>query len=255
MKDVDYGEFVKEIKAKVGPVLAALPEGGPGIKASYTGLVPLIYKSQRSLLDGLLFGFIMDLVVVTVVMTLAVREWSAGIVLMLPSIFPVFIVFGIMGWMGVIVDTGTVMAPGVALGVTVDDVVHFMLMYRGGLKQGLGRRDSIMLAYKGCARAMYQSWGVMGLGLSVFAFSPFTPTQRFGYLMVTLLTSALIGNLVVLPAVLASPLGGLFGRRYQKRWSKTAQDAEIAGSHGPERVIGPPVSRSIGHSSERMAGS
>ena len=254
LKDVDYGEFVKEIKAKVEPVLAALPEGGPGIKAAYTGLVPLIYKSQRSLLDGLLFGFIMDLVVVTVVMTLAVREWSAGIVLMLPSIFPVFIVFGIMGWMGVIVDTGTVMAPGVALGVTVDDVVHFMLMYRGGLKQGLGRRDSIMLAYKGCARAMYQSWGVMGLGLSVFAFSPFTPTQRFGYLMVTLLTSAMIGNLVVLPAVLASPLGGLFGRRYQKRWSKTAHDADIAGGHGTERIA-PPLARSLGHSSEKVVGS
>jgi hypothetical protein len=119
------------------------------------------------------------------------------------------------------------------------------------LKQGLGRRDSIMLAYKGCARAMYQSWGVMGLGLSVFAFSPFTPTQRFGYLMVTLLTSALIGNLVVLPAVLASPIGALFGRRYQKRWSKTAQDAEIAGSHETDRIA-PPLSRSLGHSSEKV---
>jgi hypothetical protein len=127
-----------------------------------------------------------------------------------------------------------------------------MLMYRGGLKQGLSRRDSIMLSYKGCARAMYQSWGVMGLGLSVFAFSPFTPTQRFGYLMVTLLSTALIGNLVVLPAVLASPLGGLFGRRYQKRWSKTAQEATtIAGGHGPERV-GPPVAHSMGHSSHRI---
>ena len=121
-----------------------------------------------------------------------------------------------MGLAGIVVDTGTVMAPGVALGVTVDDVVHFMLMYRNGLKQGASRRDSIMMAYKGCARPMFQSWGVIGLGMSVFAMSPFTPTQRFGYLMVTLLTSALVGNLVVLPAVLASPLGALFGRRFQK---------------------------------------
>ncbi|HEY5315009.1 MAG TPA: MMPL family transporter, partial [Pirellulales bacterium] len=216
LKDVDFGQFVNNIRAEVEPILAAEPHGGLGIEAKYTGLVPLIYKAQHSLLDGLLLGFIMDLVVVSIIMTLSVREWSAGIVMALPAIFPVMIVFGFMGLVGIVVDTGTVMAPGVALGVTVDDVVHFMLMYRNGLKQGLSRRDSIMLAYKGCARPMFQSWGVIGLGMSVFAMSPFTPTQRFGYLMVTLLTAALVGNLVVLPAVLASPLGALFGRRFHQ---------------------------------------
>ncbi|MGH7139694.1 MAG: hypothetical protein ACREHD_28475, partial [Pirellulales bacterium] len=82
--------------------------------------------------------------------------------------------------------------------------------------------------YKGCARAMYQSWGVMGLGMSVFALSPFTPTQRFGYMMVTLLTSALIGNLLLLPSLLAGPLGSLFGRRYTrpKKSSPTPIDQE-----------------------------
>jgi predicted RND superfamily exporter protein len=235
LKDVDFGEFVKDIKREVEPLLdEERAQGSPGISAVYTGLVPVIYKAQRSLLDGLLFGFVMDLVLVTIVMMIAVREWSAGIVLLLPSIFPVIVVFGLMGWMGIIVDTGTVMAPAVALGVTVDDVVHFMLMYRGGLKRGLGRRDSLMLAYKGCARAMYQSWGVIGLGLSAFAMSPFTPTQRFGYLMVTLLTSALVGNLIILPAVLAGPLGGLFGRRFQRPRPPVEDDTV---SSVPEPVI------------------
>ncbi|HEX4132805.1 MAG TPA: MMPL family transporter [Pirellulales bacterium] len=231
LKDVDYHQFLQEIRTEVDRVLSEPPpehwkqdrtetagEGivawPKGIETVYTGLVPLVYKAQRSLLDGLLWGFVMDLITVTIVMMLCVREWSAGLVLMLPSVFPVFVVFGYMGWAGIIVDTGTVMAPAVALGVTVDDVVHFMLMYRGALKRGLSRREAIMVSYQGCARAMYQSWGVIGLGMSVFALSPFTPTQRFGYMMVTLLTSALVGNLVVLPAVLASPLGGLFGRQF-----------------------------------------
>ncbi|HEX4150283.1 MAG TPA: MMPL family transporter [Pirellulales bacterium] len=234
LKNVDFGQFVNDIRAQVDPVVAATPEQGAGIEAMYTGLVPLIYKAQHSLLDGLLLGFIMDLVVVTIIMTLSVREWSAGIVLAMPSIFPVFVVFGFMGLAGIVVDTGTVMAPGVALGVTIDDVVHFMLMYRNGLKEGLGRRDSIMMAYKGCARPMFQSWGVIGLGMSVFAMSPFTPTQRFGYLMVTLLTSALVGNLVVLPAVLASPLGALFGRRFQKGRQRSEPVAGLDPAHTRE---------------------
>lgn len=221
LKDVDYGVFLQQIPEHVQPALAAefkekgIPEGS--IEAVYTGLVPLVYKAQRSLLDGLILGFVSDFILITIVMMIAVRDWSAGLILALPSIFPAVVVFGVMGWMGIIVDIGSVMAPSVALGVTVDDVVHFMIQYRGGLKQGLNRGESVMLAYKGCAQAMYQSWGVIGLGLSVFALSPFTPTQRFGYMMVTLLTSALVGNLLLLPALLAGPLGGLFGRRFTKK--------------------------------------
>lgn len=216
LKDVDYGQFVNDIRACVEQVIGdSQQQQARGLHTVYTGLVPLVYKAQRSLLDGLLFGFGLDVVLITIAMILAVREWSAGLILFLPSVFPIFIIFGIMGWLGVIVDTGTVMAPAVALGVTVDDVVHFMLQFRGGLKSGLSRGDAVMVAYKHCARPIYQSWGVIGLGLSAFAFSPFTPTQRFGIMMITLLSAALIGNLVLLPALLASPLGALFGRKFQ----------------------------------------
>lgn len=245
LKDVDYGDVLKDIPRHVTPVLNEEKKHGvEGIQPIYTGLVPLVYKAQRSLLQGLIWGFVSDFVLITLVMMLAVRDWSAGLILALPSIFPALMVFGLMGWMGIVVDIGSVMAPSVALGVTVDDVVHFMIMYRGGLKAGLSRPESVMLAYKGCARAMYQSWGVIGLGLSVFALSPFTPTQRFGYMMVTLLTSALIGNLLLLPALLAGPLGSLFGRRFTRGRKasasqpslETGRAAAAVRVHAPEAV-------------------
>jgi hypothetical protein len=44
---------------------------------------------------------------------------------------------------------------------------------RSGISDGLDRKQATMLAFKGCARAMYQSWGVIGIGLSVFSLSPF----------------------------------------------------------------------------------
>ena len=48
---------------------------------------------------------------------------------------------------------------------------------------------------------------ISGLGLSVFALSTFTPTQRFGYLMLTILFAGLVAELIMLPALLAGPLG------------------------------------------------
>lgn len=221
LKHVDYAQFIGKLKHEIAPVLEqqrqriVQKQGRPvndvaGIDVVYTGLVPIVYKAQTSLLDGLTVGFISDLVLIVVVMIVAVRSPAAGLLLTVTSIFPAAVVFGLMGWSGIIVDVGTVMTPAVALGVTVDDVVHYLLWFRRGVSEGMTRSEAVMLAYKGCARAMYQSWGVIGLGLSVFALSPFNPTQRFGFMMLTLLTAALPGNLLLMPALLAGPLGRLF---------------------------------------------
>jgi predicted RND superfamily exporter protein len=251
----DFGELLKTIEESVQPVVHdELAGGGRGIQVDYTGLVPLVTKAQRSLLQGLIWGFISDFVLITIVMMVAVRDWSAGLILALPSVFPAAVVFGFLGWAGVVVDIGTVMTPSVALGVTVDDVVHFMIRYRGGLKLGLDRRGAVMLAYKGCAKAMYQSWGVIGLGLSVFALSQFMPTQRFGFMMVSLLTSALIGNLLLLPALLASPLGGLFGRRYTKHRAVIASAGAPAGPHAGAGSAGQSAAHRSGERARRENG-
>ncbi|MGQ9562700.1 MAG: efflux RND transporter permease subunit [Thermogutta sp.] len=213
LTDLDYGIFVNDIRQVVEPVLAKYRgRGVEGISATYSGLVPLVYKAQHSLLNGLLTGFAGDLIIIAIALVFVMRDWSAGLLLGLASIFPIAVVFGAMGWMGIVVDVGTVMTPAVALGVTVDDAIHFMLWCRHGQERGLNRHDSIMFAYRDCAQAIYQSWGVIGLGLSAFALSSFTPTQRFGYLMFAMLTASSFGNLVLLPALLASPLANLFWR-------------------------------------------
>ena len=142
-----------------------------------------------------------------------------------------------MGLAGVVVDVGTVLVPAVALGVTVDDAIHFMIWCRHGQEKGMGRGESIMFAYEDCARAVYQSWGVIGLGLSAFMFSGFTPTQRFGVLMPAMLTVSSIGNLVLLPALLASPFGNFFWKSGQRAIRKK----QAADCHDSTDQKGPPA--------------
>lgn len=245
LNDIDYGEFIHKVEHVVKPVLVqqlaqkvVSAESGDlvqvqGIKATYTGMVPVVYKAQRSLLDGLLFGFGTDLALIVIAIVFLMRHWSSGLLICLTSIFPAVLIFGAMCWEDIIVDIGTVMTPSVALGVTIDDVVHFLLWFRRGIEKGLNRRDSVLLAYQGCARAMYQSWGVIGLGLSMFALSSFTPTMRFGALMVALLTAGLVSNLCFLPALLAGPVGGIIeasikrqmARKHRKATSKVTSRA------------------------------
>ena len=85
---------------------------------------------------------------------------------------------------------------------------------------------------------MTQTTIVGGLGLSVFAFSTFTPTQRFGMLMLTILLAGVLGELVFLPALLASPLGKFF-MPYPDNGPDQSKDKVQVEDHGPNAVERP----------------
>jgi len=235
-ENIDYGAFQEELRGRVEPIFARIEgAGAAGVSAEFTGAVPIIYKARRSLLDGLILGFGTDVLLVVLAVMVFLRHWSSGLLLLLTSVFPMTLIFGLMGWLGIVVDIGSVMTPCVALGVTIDDVIHFALWYRRGIEQGLSRRGAVELAYAGCGRAMVQSWGVIGLGLAAFALSTFIPTFRFGVLMIGLLTVGLAGNLLFLPALLAGPLGRLIAARVPRE--KAA--AQPVQEYAPEPIHQP----------------
>ncbi len=68
-----------------------------------------------------------------------------------------------------------------------------------------------------------------GFGLSVFAFSTFTPTQRFGSMMLTMLAVGAAGELIWMPALLAGPLGKYFEPRRTKQPEPTPEVATPEG--------------------------
>ncbi len=192
--------------------LTARQEGLP-ISVSYTGLVPIVYKAQRTLLHSLIESTFGAFIAISIVMIILLRSPTAGVVSMMPNIFPVTLIFGAMGWYGTLVDIGTMMTASVAMGVAVDDTIHFLTWFRQGLDSGLNRRSAILLAYDRCATAMTQTTLIGGLGLAVFGLSTFAPTQRFGILMLILMVAALVGDLVFLPAILAGPAGRVFSNK------------------------------------------
>lgn len=213
LSDIDYSVYIHDIQRQVDPILQELDEQGvTGVSAVYTGLVPLVYQAQRSLLDGLVNSFAAAFMMIAVLMMVVLRSVRAGILSMIPNVFPAVVVFGTMGLLGIEIDIGSMMTASVALGVAVDDTLHFLTWFRRGIDRGLERVPAVKLAYAQCASAMCQTTLVGGVGLAIFAFSSFVPTQRFGYLMLTMLVAALVGDLILLPALLLSPLGKVFAK-------------------------------------------
>ncbi len=193
---------------------------GTLVHAVYTGVVPIVYKAQRTLLTSLVdsigWAFLMIALVMMIVLRRGPLRWCnwlnirGGLISMAPNVFPIVLIFGFMGHTHVLIDIGTMMTASVAMGVAVDDTIHFLTWFRDGYAAGLSRPQAVLHAYQRCAAAMTQTTLIGGLGLAVFAFSTFTPTQYFGIMMLALLVAALLGDLIFLPALLAGPLGRYF---------------------------------------------
>ncbi len=230
------------------------------VSATYTGIVPIVYKAQRALLHSLIESILLSFAMISVVMMLLLRNWRermrvqnllsfrAGLLSMIPNVFPIVLVFGAMGFLGISVDIGSMMTASVAMGIAVDDTIHFLTWYRQGLGEGMNRMDALRKAYSHCASAMTQTTMIAGFGLSVFALSTFAPTQRFGVLMLVLLATALVGDLVILPALLASPFGKLFG---QPSTPKNSVTGELAAGDIPVTI---PLQRPSSGESSRNPG-
>jgi predicted RND superfamily exporter protein len=211
LDETDYGEFLDRVRASVEPLL--LDSDGQslrGVSAEFTGIMPLVHGIQRQLINDLFTSFVGALALIAIVMTLVQGGIMAGLVSMVSNLFPIVLMFGLLGWLRVPMDIGSVMTASVALGIAVDDTLHFLTFFRRGLDAGLSRFEAVLDSYRHCGRAMIQTSLICSLGLLAFAASDFVPTARFAWMMAALLGAALFGDLIVLPSLLLGPLGRFF---------------------------------------------
>lgn len=210
VRSLNYGDFLKVIDAVVQRELAMFPASSTGVSAEYTGVMPLVHVIQDELMGSLFWSFVSALVCVTLIVMGVERGFVTGLIAMIPNVFPILLMFGLLGWLNVPLDIGMVMTASVALGLAIDGTLHFLTFFHRGVAQGRSPRDAVREAFAHCAEAMTESSLIIGLGMLVFALTPFQPGSRFAWMIALLLAAALYGDLVLLPAILFSRAGRWF---------------------------------------------
>ena len=221
LHDLDYGDFLALVRSEVEPLVAAAGGDARGITASFTGVMPLVNEIQKSLLRDLFSSFLSACGLITVVMMVVEGGVGAGLVAMVSNVFPMILLFGLLGWTRTPLDIGSVMTASIALGMAIDGTLHFLTFYRRARAAGGPPAVAVHAAFDHCAAAMTQSTVVCGLGILVFSASSFAPTSRFAWMLALLMAAALVGDLVLLPAMLVGPLGRVF-HRFQRRVQEAA---------------------------------
>lgn len=213
MSDLNYGDLTADLDDAAQSIL----KYHAGASHVVTGMVPLFLRTQQAVLESLIHSFILAFAVIAVVMMIVLRNPLAGLIAMLPNLMPVGVVFGAISWYGIAVDIGTMITASVALGIAVDGTLHLLTWFRSGIERGLDRNAAVAKALGHCGPAMWQTTFAVGVGLFMLYPAELLLVSRFGWLMSALIAAALVGDIILLPALLAGSLGRLIEKSVQEQ--------------------------------------
>jgi len=158
------------------------------------------------IIDALVHGQIMSLClaagIIFVVMFFVLGSFQIGSLSLIPNIVPIVLNFGIMGFFNIPLNTATSLISAVALGIAVDDTIHFLYEYKKQKDMGRDTHVALDRVITRKGRAILTSSCILCIGFGVMVFSRFMPIVSFGMLSAVVMITAVIGDLIVMPSVL-----------------------------------------------------
>ena len=192
---------ISRIRSCVREFFARRPEMLQTTQPAASGMFVLLAELIQSLLDDQLRSFIVATVGILACMTIAFRSLRIGLISLLPNIFPVAMVMGTLGWVGMPVNIGTAMITSVSMGLTVDSTIHYITAFERA-RRTTSVTEALQIAHAGAGRAVVFASLALVAGFMVLTASRFVPLVYFGALLSLSMIGGIFGDLVLLPLLL-----------------------------------------------------
>jgi predicted RND superfamily exporter protein/CRP-like cAMP-binding protein len=175
-----------------------------GLTAKLTGDSVLTLSATNAMIEGQLKSIALLLVIIIVIISMLFLDWKVGVIASLPNIFPVVVLFGVMGYADIPLNIGTTMAAAIAIGIAVDDTMHFMLRYNNVLKSKRSKYAAMYETIHNEALPVFATSLALISGFLVFSLSEFEPVAQFGFLSALVILAALIADFVITPLAISA---------------------------------------------------
>lgn len=170
-----------------------------------TGTSVVFLKGTNYLVKNLFSSLLLAIIVITGLMAVIFSSFKMILISLIPNIIPQILTAGMMGYFGISIKPSTILIFSIALGISVDNTIHFLSRYRLHLKQTNWKvKESILAALHETSYSMIYSALVLFFGFFIFTLSSFGGTEALGYLVSFTLFVALFSNIFVLPSLLLS---------------------------------------------------
>lgn len=167
-----------------------------------TGLYYFYSYVARDLLRDQAISLVASVFGVFATMALILRSWRLATIGMAPPLFAGATCVGLMALFNVPFSTVTSMMLAVALGIAVDDTIHYLWRYREHRASGRTAARAIAATQLSVGKACTLTSLVIAAGFAVMGFSRFLPIAYFGCVISVVMAIALAANLMFLPALI-----------------------------------------------------
>ena len=174
-----------------------------GLDIFVTGQIDLAHRLAGHFVSAFINSIIMIPIFVTLLLLLVFRSIKMGALSIVANVFPLVVGGGIMYMTGMALSAGTVLVAAVCLGVTVDDTIHFILgYYRAKYQERKEIAEAIRKTFKYTTSSLMTTTFILVAGFALYIPSDLLIVSKFGILCCVILTAALLGDTIILPALL-----------------------------------------------------
>jgi predicted RND superfamily exporter protein len=192
---------ISQLATEIEAVVAETPLPA-GVTARLTGNALLLARSADGIARSQPKSVALAAMAIFLLIAVGLRSPRLGAVAMVPNLLPVLSFYGLLGMGAAPLSLPTSLIGCIALGIAIDDTVHFLVRYRAERLMG---EDSVTAAMR-CGRHIGRPIAITSimlvLGFGVVAASEFATVQEFGILTAVTMAICLIADLILLPALL-----------------------------------------------------
>lgn len=176
----------------------------PELHAHPTGNLILMTRTASDLVSGQVSSLAMATGVIFAVMALMFLSVRVGLIAMIPNFVPVIIFFGLMGLTGAPLNLGTSIIASIVLGIVTDDTIHLMSRLSAEIKESADQNAAMLRTFSSVGKPALYNSALLFFGFASLATSTFVPLQQFGVLSAITILAAILTELALFPALLAT---------------------------------------------------
>ncbi len=189
-------EKMRAIQAKLNELF-----GKEAVEARITGKTYLVNRTVDDIVNCQVESLALAAVLIFGLMFLVLRSFKLGLLSVAPNLFPLLANLGIMGLFGIPLNTATATISAVAIGIAVDDTIHFLVRYQRA-RRTFPPVEAVRQTLRSKGLAAITTSLVLIIGFLVLTTSRFIPTVQFGLLCALVMFLALLADLFLLPALI-----------------------------------------------------
>ncbi len=171
-----------------------------------TGNAHLTYLTNIQFTSGLASSLAVGMGGICLVMMLLFRSIKLGLLAMIPNVIPVAVNYAMLGLTDISLNAATSITGCIAIGIAVDDTIHFMVTYRQKLAESNDVQAAIHETFKTVGRPMVTTSAILFCGFSVLMLSNFLPVISLGLLVAVTMVVCLLCDLIFLPVLLTAKI-------------------------------------------------